>query len=316
MITKKASKLLKYPIESRDSAWLSSQYFDLYNGNLPKTAAVIAARNIKTACDRFRLPATPAVDKIAALSLSEKVASSNVCYESSSEPLVREEVNQTVSLEKIAQVSNIGDNYTQAQYAMPTPAHVKVACRYFEEKLAKIPLEERHKYAAAVQRRANELGMGAQTGTIAKYASDHYSGMVDAHVRSRASLLQSSPESTRGALHKLGAAREQMTPSKFASALHAFDKQAGLSRYYGSHLVNPYEATFGGEPVAGYSVKVGSSEMTHDDVQGLATKQLAKVKEYFGQTIAEEFKKDPVAIFDSLPMDAKEVLARISDGSI
>lgn len=317
MITKKAAKLLKYPIESRDSTWLSNQYFNLYHDNLPKTAAAIAARNIKTACARFKVDPTVAVVSLATDD-GEKVASgSNTCYESSAEPLERRAAYQEVSLEKIAQVSEIGENYTAAQYAMPTPAHVKVACRYFETKLDKIPLEQRHKYAAAIQRRAHELGMGQQKGAVVKYAADHYSAHVDSHIQSRATLLETQP-AQRDLLSKLAAAKKELPPAKFASALHNFDKQAGLTRYYGSALTNPYEATFAAEPdqYAGYRVKVAGITMTHEDVQALASTKLAKVKEYFGDTIAQEFGKNPVAIFDSLPMDAKEVLARISDGLI
>lgn len=316
MITKKAAKLLKYPIHDRDSTWLSNQYFGLYHDNLPKTAAMIAARNIKTACARFGVPPTTAVNAFGGDD-SEKVASSNVCYESSAEPLEKRASFQEVSLEKIAQVAEIGDNYTSAQYALSTPAHVKVACRYFEDKLDKIPLEQRHKYAAAIQRRAHELGMGQQKGAVVKYAADHYSAHVDSHIQSRATLLETQP-AQRDLLTKLAAAKKELPPAKFASALHNFDKQAGLTRYYGSALTNPYEATFAAEPdqYAGYRVKVAGITMTHEDVQSLASTKLAKVKEYFGDTIAQEFGKNPVAIFDSLPMDAKEILARISDGLI
>lgn len=309
MITKKASKLLKYPVNNHDSAWLSNQYFDMFHGNLPKTAAAVAASNIKKACAKFKVAPSSAVEKLAA------DVSTNVCYET--EELRKTASVQEVSLEKIAQVAEIGDNYTSAQYAMPTPAHVKVACKYFEDKLDKIPLEQRHKYAAAIQRRASELGMGQQKGAVVKYASDHYSGLVDSHIRSRAVLLEMDPQS-KDLLEKLGAAKKELPPAKFARALHNFDKQAGLTRYYGSHLVNPYEATFAAEPdpYDGYRVKVAGQTLTHEDVQNLAATKLAKVKEYFGDTIATEFKKDPVAIFDSLPMDAKEVLVRISDGQI
>ncbi len=318
MITKKASKLLKYPIESRDSTWLSNQYFDLYHGNLPKTAAAIAATNIKSACEKFSVKPTPSVEKIASTgSFFEKAASSNVCYESSTEPLEKAPAYQEVSLEKIAQVQEVGDNYTHAQYAMPTPAHVKVASKYFAEKLDKIPLEQRHKYAAAIQRRAHELGMGQQKGVVEKYASDHFSGMVDDHIRSRATFLDTKPEQ-KELLSKLASAKKELTPAKFASALHNFDKQAGLTRYYGSGLTNPYEATFASQPdqYAGYRIKVGNVTLNHEDVQALASTKLAKVKEYFGQTIADEFRKDPVAIFDSLPTDAQEVMVRISEGLI
>lgn len=313
IITKKASKLNKFPVDTYDNAYLSNIYFDLNYDRLPKTAALIAAYNLKTACLKHGLSPRPAVEGMAKEAESRGV-NSNLYYES--EPLHKKASVEEVSLEKIAKVQDIGDNYTHAQYAMPTPASVKVACRYFEDKHDKIPLEYRHKYAAAIQIRAKELGMPAQKGLVSKYASDHYSALLDAHVRSRASLLEAANPDLRAGLDKLASAKKNLTPSQFATALHMFDKKAGLSKYYGGYLTNPYEATFANEPdpYAGYTAKIGSRSITHDEIKVLAHEKYAKIKEYFGQSLADELKKDPVPVFDSLPMDAKQVMVSIANG--
>ncbi len=312
MITKKASKLNKFPIDTRDNTWLSNEYFEQNCERLPKVAAETAAYHIKQACGKFGVAAKPAVVGMA------KEASSNVYYESSTERLVKKASYQEVSLEKIANVQEIGDNYTHAQFAMSTPAHVKVASKYFAEKLDKIPMEQRHKYAAAIQRRAHELGMPPQGGAVIKYASDHYSGLVDAHLRSRASLLEVADPEHKEYLGKLASAKKELTPSQFAQALHGFDKKAGLTRYYGGFLTNPYEATFAGEPdqYAGYRTKVANQDMGSDEIKALATAKYARIKEYFGHSLADELKKDPVPIFDSLPMDAKQILVGIANGTV
>lgn len=310
VITKHASKLCKYPICDTDSTLLSNAYFDMNFHKLPAEAAEIAASQIKVACERFKV--TPA-SSVAALA---KTAGSNVYVEQDG---AMKPVNVVLQpdLTKIAQVDAIGENYTTAQYAMPSDKHVKIAAEYFAQMAPKMPLETRHKYAAAVQRRAHELGMPALKGEIGKYASDHYSPMVDAHIRSRASLLEMKPE-LKATLEKIGGAKKQYTPSQFAQLLHAFDKQAGLSRYYGSHLQDPYMATFAGEPdqYAGFRFKsAGVADITADDLQRVVTAKYAQIKDYFGHSIADELKKEPVAIFESLPRDAKEIIAGLVEGT-
>lgn len=310
IITKKASKLNKFPVDCKDNTWLSNEYFDMNHCKLPKTAAEVAAFNIKVACVKFGI--TP---KTSIVSLA-KTASSNVYCESSSERMTKTSASVEVSLEKIANVKDVADNYTHAQFAMPTQSHVKVACRYFDEKLEKIPVDYRHKYAAAIQRRAKELGMGVQGGNVVKYASDHYSGMVDAHLKSRETLLDAAPQDQEY-LQKLAEAKKELTPAQFAQALYGFDKKAGLTKYYGGYLTNPFEATFAGVPdqYEGYRTKVGSALMDSDAIRRLATEKYAQIKNYFGSSLADELRKDPVPIFDSLPMDAKEILGGIANGT-
>lgn len=308
-ITKKAAKFNKFPIVDHDSTWLSNQFFEMNCHKLPEMAAKTAATHIKTACDKFKVEPTPAVAHFAT---TEKVAN-NLFYEGSDTRTSRLNV-QHVDLSKFAAADKIANNYTHAQYAMSSPAAVKLAAKYFDEHHKAMPVETRHKYAAAIQQRANELGMPAEKGTVSKYASDHYSGMVDLHIRSRLSLLNN--DNDRQVLSKMAAMKTELPPKDFARALYSFDKKAGLSRYYGGHLTDPFMSTFAAAPdPKPWRVKVGSAEMTSDDLKRLAVEKYAKVKDYFGPHVADEFKRDPQTIFESLPMDSKEVLVGIANGT-
>lgn len=305
IITKTASKLNKFPVNSADSTWLSAEYFDANHQRLPHAAVKLAAWHLKQACSRFGVLSKLSIDSYAAM---QKNAGSNVYYEADGD-VKGTQVVVRPDLTKIARVKEIGDNYTAAQFAFATPAHVKVAGKYLEDNAAKIPLEQRHKYAAAIQRRAHELGMPVQTGFVQKYASDYYSPMVDAHISARASLLEGKPE-LKSTVEKIGSAKQGYTPSQFAQILHGFDKQAGLSRYYGAGLTDPFQATFASEPdpYAGYRTKVGSATVSGDDLQKLVTAKYAQIKEHFGPHLADEMRKHPTEIFDSLPMDAKQLI--------
>jgi len=310
VITKQAQKLNKFPVDTADNTWLSGQFFEMNHGKLTEKAASIAAHFIKKAYERFDLKETPAV---AALS---KEASANVYVEGESDKAP--ERHKTVDMSKFAEVQAIGDNYAVAQYTFATPAHVKLGSMYFEKFASEIPVAYRHKYAAALQKRAHELGMPPLKGGVQKYASDHYSGALDAHIRSRVSLVEFTKPDLVGPLNKLASMKKELTPSEFAQALHSIDKRAGLDKHYGGYVKDPFLATFGMEPnpYSGWKEKTASGTLTADDVKKVSVEKYAKIKEYFGKSVADELKKEGVAIFESLPDDAKEVIAGIANGQI
>jgi len=309
IITKKASKLNKFPIDTVDNTWLSNYYFAENFEKMPKIAAETAAFHIKQACERFGIKPTKAVVGMS------KEASTNLYVES--ETLQPKSVEKVADLTKFAQVEQIGDNYTFAQYAFATPSLLKLACDYFSEHAGKIPLEWRHKYAAAIQKRSSELGLGQQKGTIAKYASSYYSAHVDAHLRARSSLLETAEPKFRDALTKMASMKETLTPEEFARLLHGFDKRAGLCKYYNGGLTDPYVSTFAAEaPTVKQMFKVGSTQMSEDEIKKVAEVKYDKIKEYFGAGVADELKKHGSQIFDSLPNDVKEVIASIANGTL
>jgi hypothetical protein len=310
VITKQASKLNKFPIVDHDSTWLSNEYFGMTHQRLPKEAASIAAYNIKTACSKHEITPSKAVKVMA------KEAAANIYFEKGDE-LKSTSVVDKYDFSKLAKVDDIAENYTAAQYAMPTTGYVKLAGEYFGKNSQKMPIETRHKYAAAIQRRAHELGMEIQKGEVGKYASDHYSPLVDVHIRARASMLEGKPE-LKALYEKVAMMKKDYTPSQFAQLLHGIDKRAGLAGCYGAHLTNPFFATFASEPdpYAGYRYKSASREVTMDELTTAVSAHYDKIKEHFGQTLADELKKEPHAIFESLPKDAKEIIVGIIDGSV
>lgn len=308
VITKKASKLNKFPINNHDSTWLSNQYFEETHQRMPKTAAHTAAYFIKKSCEKHSVELTPSVAALA------KEASSNVYCEEDIPRSAQVVTPRKLDMTKFAQVENICDNYTFAQYAFATPAHISLACKYFDKYASQLPLEWRHKYAAAIQKRAQELGLGQQKGTVVKYASSFYSGHVNAHLSARKTLLEMADPKFTDALSKLAAMKDTMEPAQFAQVLHGFDKRAGLSKYYDGFLTDPYRSTFAQEPSM---TKVASdSKLSPDEVSKVASEKYGKIKEYFGKNVADELKKHGSMIFESMPMDAKEIIAGIADGSV
>lgn len=306
IITKRASKLNKFPVANSDDTWLSNQYFEMTNQRLPKVAAEIAAYNIKKACDEYDIKTTPSVEGMS------KTAASNVYVEDDTTRLSPVRVSKHIDLTKFAEVKKIAENYTHAQYAMATTPEVKLASYYFDEYHKKIPLDQRHKYAEAIQRRAKELGMDEIKGQVMKYSCEKYGSGVEAHLRKRASLLEIADPKFSSALTKLATMRKELDASQFAKVLHGFDKRAGLTRYYGGYLKDPYETTFDGQMVK----KAQYGGVTEDEITDALTTKYAKVKEYFGHSIADELKKHGMSIFEALPKDSKEIIVGITNGTI
>lgn len=313
IITKKANKLNKFPINDHDNTWLSNQYFNETHYRLPKEAAQIAAYFIKKACEKFNIETLPAVEGLA------KEASTNIYAEKDIPASAQIQRSTTPDLSKFAQVQQICDNDTFAKFAFATQGHVKIAVRYFEEFCDKMPLEQRHKYASAIQRRAGDLGMEKQGGRVYKYAGDIYNSHIEGHLSSRRSLLEIADPSLKMVLDKVASTKATSTPSDFAKLLYEFDKHAKLDKYYGAYLTNPFEATFAAQVNPGARPMHKSAShgtLTADMISKLATEKYAKIKEYFGVSIADSLKKEGASLFESLPNDSKEILAGIADGTL
>ncbi len=300
VMTKRAQKLPKFPINDFDSAWLSNEYFSHTYNNLPAEAQKIAASNIKCACECYKIKPTKAVEHFA------KEACDNVFHEKDN-MFDSQALTWDDPLSKFAQVSKITSNETYETYDFNNKEAVNTGAEYFSKFAEKMPVAYRHKYASALQKRATELGFELE-GKVAAYAGNAYSNDLDAHIRARKLLIKEAK--TNAVLEKVAAKNNDCTPAEFAQLLHDFDKYARLERYYGSALKDPYLSTF-----AVLSNTKLASKSSPDFVKTLADKHMAKIKEYFGKHVAEEFKKHPEAVYESLPKDAKEMMENIANGN-
>jgi len=310
IITKTAGKLNKYPLKTPGDTLMSAMFFEKNGHKLPEEAKNKAAWHIKLACQRHGLSVPDSAE-------SATEAADNVYFEQHGIKPVAP-LQKVATMNEMAEAQKIASNYTFAQYAFPTTKHVEMGSQYFEKFASKMPLEVRHGYAESLQKRAKELGMDPIKGEVRKYASDYYNAMVDAHLRSRASLMEGQDPKFEATLKKMASMRSNSSPSEFAKALHSFDKAAGLTQYYDGYLTDPYKATFASEPNNPNQIHKTASgaEISSAQMKELAEKNLGKVAEYFGKSVADEFKKNPVTIFESLPNDAKEILAGISNGTL
>jgi len=312
MHTEDSQVLKKFPITDAANTWLSAQYFEKTAEQLPYVAQKIAASNLHRACAFYKVASPDCVKEWASPEIKN-----NLYLE------VRDmkKYAQAAPIRKQAQVESDGSKYFYAlgdNYAMPSAEYVKKAAAYFTDHHREFQdAEDRHAFAANVLERAKELSVQLETkDTLEKYAGQGYGDSWEGQIRLRQELLQAKPEMAE-ALNKLASKRAETDADTFSKALYLFDKRAGLARYYDSHLMDAFKSTFGRmHKTAGYSWEDTTSglSISEGELSNAVANKYDRIKSYFGGTLADSLKKHAVAIFDSLPSDAKETIVKIAKG--
>ena len=318
MHTKEAQVLKKFPTTDEANTWLSCRYFEKTAEQLPYVAQKIAATNLKRACLIYGLEVSESLNKLATQEIS-----GNRYHETKS---MKEDKAHASSV-KIASFAEDGSEHFYAlgeKYPMPTEEYVKKAASYFVSHHKEFSdAEDRATFAYHVAKRAKELDAQIDKlamETLNTYSGSAYGDSVNSQMRIRQDLVQNKPEFSQ-ALSKLAAHKDSTQPEVFAKALYMFDKKAGLTRYYDGYLADAFKATFGKfNKVASHGYRWEDSQsglsLSEDQLNKVAEEKYEKIRTYFGSTLADSLKKHAVAIFESLPVDAKTTIAKIAKGTI
>lgn len=327
ILTKRASVLRKFPVNDPGNAWLSAQYFENTCEKLAFPARFVAAKFIKTACDAYGVPNSNKVAAYAARVDADDVER-NTFVEGSESGWMLRKLAQREFIEKQASVSEMNarlempnehfalvvktdDGAIIRKYAMPDQAHVKLASAYFDKYAMDLAPEHRHRFAVAVQHRAEELGVDlVDSQLLNKWASTDWNRHVHAHLEQRKSLLPRN-DGARRVLDKLAASLSETTPEDAAAALQTFDQATGLTKYYDRGLADPYASTMGKVGEA-WSDEIEGHIVTEQDLRKVAESK--KVAGYLGETFARQFAENPVEIFESLPDPEKILIKQIATG--
>lgn len=209
--------------------------------------------------------------------------------------------------EKKASRCALGEKYPLDSYAQ-----VKKAADYFTEYGNRFSPEDRHEYCQNLTARAGELDIQV-SDEIRKYGSATYAPdfEIKAAMDARRAVLGSE-----GLLNILGALEEHralIPPDLFCATLSEFDKMAGLDHFYDSDVVDPFYSTFGFDKMAeDYSYQDGNDYITEMDLHRFSKTRHKQLVNSFGDDFAEEFRKDPLAIFKSLPRDQKRMVLHMA----
>ena len=220
---------------------------------------------------------------------------------------------------------------TAERYALPSLQmyplddyhQVKTASAYFDDWSGEMSPIHRREFCSNLVKRASQLGIKVSS-LASKYGSDTFAPdtEVDIALDSRESLL--TEPTHKVVLANIRERREDLEPDEFATLLSEFDKLAGIDEHYGREIPDSYFSTYGvktasddtvSDTPAG-SIVVGNEYVTTADLKSLALTGHATLKSSFGEDFATEFQKDPIAIFNSLPIDQRKMIMRMASGSL
>lgn len=203
-------------------------------------------------------------------------------------------------------------------YPLDSYDQVKIAAAYFDEWQTSFSPVHRREFCSNVSARAEELGIRTSSN-IEKYGSQSYA--PETHIKAaldgRRNIILD--EDHLELLEKLAKKKASLSPDEFCTALGEFDKVAGIDWAYDEHIPDHFFSTFGKTAVAGStggdaekSWVAGNEYISASELKQYSSAGFENMKKTFGEEMAKEFQKDPVGIFDSLPMDQKKVVMRLA----
>ena len=195
------------------------------------------------------------------------------------------------------------------RYPLDSYSDVEKAAAYFGEHSGDFSPAHSREVCLNLTKRASALGIEV-SGDIQKLGGEDYAPAHELEIAfsSRRMVLD---EDACLVLNKLAEERVLLEPGTFAVVLGEFDKMAGIDHLYGSDVVDPYRSTFGKEAMEdNESHVIGNDIVSDKQLLTLGRSPARELVEQFGEDFVEEFKKDPIGIFNSLPVDQKKVLSR------
>lgn len=292
----------------------------LQNQNrLPEEAVKLAAENILYCCQAFNLSPAPELEKLAGTQfpnpegnivlLSEKQASGKTLLKS------------LTTGKKIYDPSKLLQKQTKKLTKKVKVAseeiHVdpKAALHYYHDHFPFLTGWEKRALAKHIIESAPMMKVPAD---VEKYAADTYApDLVEAVALRQAMCVTQGEEdedfrktaaardSYRNLLHR----KDELEPADFATELGRLDEAYGLA----DKVPNAVYSTFG--KVAQESKVIytdGVNSITEEQLEWLCTTKLPFIEGHFGNHLAEELRKNPKTIFDSLPRPQKSILSRMA----
>jgi hypothetical protein len=205
---------------------------------------------------------------------------------------------------------------TYERYPLDSYEQVKQAAAYFGEYGERFEPVDRREYCVNLVKRASELSIHLDD-RIRKYGSEKYASAqeIRAALDMRKELL-SQPDEV-DLLNKVASIQPSLEPNDFAAVLNEFDRVSGIHGQYDRTIYDPYYSTFGFQKTAeedpsSWSDVVGNLHITGHELQTFAMNHWMKLKAQFGMDFADEFKKDPIGIYNSMPVEQKKLIIRLA----
>lgn len=225
---------------------------------------------------------------------------------------------------------------SQQKYPLDSYAQVKAASAYFDQYMRHMAVPTRHEYATHLVKRAAALDI-AVSDDARKYGSEGFAPEheIKAAFDARRAELEGQKEILavldnvervarfrmwKEADEKTATSDEAQSPDFVVELLAEFDKAAGLDHCYDRSVPDPYYSIYGfvktaEDESAKWSDVIANEMVTSAELHRLAKVGAHGVKASFGADFQEEFLKDPVGTYKSLPRDQKKMLIRMANSA-
>lgn len=304
LITKTGSVIRKYPILTPDDTALSVWYFTkVAQERLPEKVRRIAATFLKAACEAHGVSPTGMIHRWADPAIKDNSVVLGETDTGIPTPHVK------LANDDYALITDSGEK----KYPINTPILVKTAARYFRENWKQITPAWRHQMADNITKKAGALSVEIpveDAQVLEKYASGRYSNVLHVAINERKNALQHDDMAVQ-ILDALFEKRARMEPAKFAQSLETFDQMYGLSDYWDSTIIDPYQSTFGGIKVE-KPIYVAGRAVYRDKIAALATDEKV-LKHHFNSDFVEQFRKAPIEVFQKLATPDQELMLVLID---
>ena len=216
---------------------------------------------------------------------------------------------------------------TEGRYPIDSYAQVKAASAYFDTYRKFLSVDQRREYAVNLVKQAE--AMGIETSAVAqKYGSQELANETEIKIAfdARRLELQAYPDSLRlldeveNAIISQGGmklASLALHPREACELLAEFDRQTGLDRSYDKTVPDAYYSIYGTKTAseAAWSDLIGNDYVTYADLRRLSHLGIKALRDTFGQEFQEEFRKDPVAMYSSMPRDQKKMIIHMAQNT-
>jgi len=283
--TKTGSKRRYFPVSDDGNTRLSMHYLEKFAESLTARNRVVTAKVLFKAAMRHGVEPTEYVCNLTSMALPGEDSpdfQDFAIYEQ----------------EKYAMDWNVGYRQLQA-YPIGNKAQVEQSNYKFAETYRHMPAVHRRKVAQELSVACKEHGVTLEY-PVAKYSSETTSPLFLAHVETRKGLLLDNE--AKDTLSKLALCSGSMDPDDLAKALWEFDKMSGLDEQYDRLIADPWASVFGFSKKA--ALEFRGQKVAANDLIGLADS--GELTGMFDEEMVQEFRQDPEAVFDSLPVPTKE----------
>lgn len=198
------------------------------------------------------------------------------------------------------------------RYPLDSFGEVEKAASYFDQYRGQFAPSHRREFCLNLVKRASALGIPL-SDTIRKYGSAERAPAEEVAFAfdARKGLVTDDVHSI--ALSKLAESWPAIPPEILVEVLSEFDKVAGLDYLYDEQIPDPYWSVFGEKTAQDTTHVLGNEIVSDAQLRLLAKSPSQGLCDLYGKDFVQEFKEDPVGIFNSLPMDQKKVLARMAN---